>query len=190
MLTHVAAAELMMTIRTQQICLSQKDSDNVILQQETETIHVSKFQLFFTRNLLDLHFLLNLRQVAPNTLLILLQMLLIFPLKLLKFRRCFTEQTASLVFQCVACDTFHLIHLHNLMRSPSLVHLMFESTLSFPHIRSGHFGGLYNCNMNFTKRCLLVFLSCSFEACLSEVQSVSALLLPVNMLHAHMFRQL
>ena len=26
-----------------------------------------------------------------------------------KFCRCFIEQTASLVFQCVACDTIHLI---------------------------------------------------------------------------------
>ena len=36
--------------------------------------------------------------------------------------------------------------------------------------------------MNFMTTCLLIFLSCSFEACLLEVQSLSALLLPINML--------
>ena len=59
-----------------------------------------------TRNLLDLDMLLNFRQVMSNTLSIFLQMLVTLPLK---FCRCFIEQTFSLVFQCVACDTVHLI---------------------------------------------------------------------------------
>ena len=39
---HVAAAEFLMNFRTHQICLSCTDSDNAILQHETETTHVSR----------------------------------------------------------------------------------------------------------------------------------------------------
>ena len=46
--------------------------------------------------------------------------------------------------------------------------------------KGGQFGSLCNCNMNFITSCLLLFLGCSFEACFLGVQSVSALLLPVN----------
>ena len=45
----------------------------------------------------------------------------------LKFCRCLIEQTSSLVFQCVACDTIHLIQYCNLRR-PGLLCLIFEST--------------------------------------------------------------
>ena len=153
----------------------------VIPYQEAEKTHVSKCPLPLYSQLagFELHFL-NFRQVASNTMQIFLQVLVILPWMLLKFCRCFMEQTSSVVFQCVACDTVHLTQEHNLMRSPSLLCLMFESTHSFPHFRSRHFGSLCNCNMNFITSCLLVFLSCSFEACLVEVPSVSALVLPVN----------
>ena len=67
------------------------------------------------------------------------------------------------------------------MKRPGLLCLIIESTQSFPHFHSRHFGSFCNCNMNFITSCLLKFLSCSGEACLLEVQSVSALLLPVNM---------
>ena len=40
----VAHAEFLMNFRTRQICLSFTESDNVILQQATETIHASNFQ--------------------------------------------------------------------------------------------------------------------------------------------------
>ena len=57
MFTLVATAEFLMNYRTHRICLSYTDSDNVI--RETETIHVSDFQFYSTRNPLDLDFLLN-----------------------------------------------------------------------------------------------------------------------------------
>ena len=41
----VRTAEFLMNFRTHQICLSCTDSDSAILRQETETIHVSSFQL-------------------------------------------------------------------------------------------------------------------------------------------------
>ena len=62
------------------------------------------------------------------------------------------------------------------MRCPGLLCMMLESTHSFQHFRSRHPGSLCNCNMHLITRCLLIFLSCSFEACLLEVQSLSALL--------------
>ena len=40
----VATAEFLMKFRTRQICLCYTDSDNAILQQDTETIHVSNLQ--------------------------------------------------------------------------------------------------------------------------------------------------
>ena len=42
-----------------QICLLCTDSDNVILQQETETTHVSKLQLLFNSQLVDPGFLVE-----------------------------------------------------------------------------------------------------------------------------------
>ena len=63
-----------------------------------------------------------------------------------------------------------------------LLFLIFGNTHSLPHFRRRTYGCLCNCNMNFTTRCWFIFLSCYFEACLMEVQSVSALLLPGNML--------
>ena len=90
-------------------------------------------------------------------------MLVILPLLSLKFCRCFTEQTASPIFQCVTSDTIHFIQQHNLMRRPGSLCLIFESTHSFPHFHSGPFGSLCNCNMNFITTCLLTFLSCSSE---------------------------
>ena len=44
------------------------------------------------------------------------------------------------------------------------------------------FESLCNRSMKFITSYLLIFLSCSFEACLLEVQSMTAFLLPVNML--------
>ena len=41
----VATAELLLNFQTHQICLSFSDSEKVIRQQETETIHVSMFTL-------------------------------------------------------------------------------------------------------------------------------------------------
>ena len=120
--------------------------------------------------------------MAQNYLLIFLQMFVTLPLMSLWFCWCFTEQTSSLVFQRVACDAIHLIQYHNSMRSPDLLGLIFGGTDSSPHFRSRHFGSVCNCNMNFITSCLLVFLSCSVEACLLEVQSLSAFLLPINML--------
>ena len=55
---HVATAEFLMIFWMHQICLSYTDSDNVILQQETETTRVSNLFLSL-RNLLGLDFLLN-----------------------------------------------------------------------------------------------------------------------------------
>ena len=87
--------------------------------------------------------------MAPNSLLIFLQMLVTLPLMPLQFCRCFVEQTSSVVF---------------------------------PHSRFKHFGSLCNCNVNFITSCLLILLSCSFEACLLEVQSLFALLVPVDIM--------
>ena len=140
------------------------------------------FHFFFSRNLLDLDFVLDFRHAACNTLLIILQMLVTLPLMPFKFCRCFIEQTSSLVFQRVACDTIHLIQQCNLMRRPGLLCLIFERTHSFPLLQSRNFGSLCKCNMNYITSCSLKFLSCSFEACLLEVQSVSVLLLPANTL--------
>ena len=42
---NVATAEFLMNFRTHQICSSTKDSDDAILLQETDTIHVSNSQL-------------------------------------------------------------------------------------------------------------------------------------------------
>ena len=92
-----------------------------------------------------------------------------FAFAVLLFRHCFTQQTLFLVFQCVACDTMHLC-------------LIFESTHSVQHFRSGHVDGLCNCTMNFITSCLPIFLSCPVKACLLEVQSRTALLMPLNML--------
>ena len=42
---HVSTAQFLMNFRTHHFCLSCTSSDNVTLQQETETAHVSNFQL-------------------------------------------------------------------------------------------------------------------------------------------------
>ena len=124
-----------------------------------------------TRNMLDLDFSLNFCQVAPNSLLIFLQMLENFPLMPLKFNRCISEQPSSLDLQCIACDTIiHLIQLRKLIRRPSLLCLTFKSTRSFPHFRTKHCGSLCNCNMNDITSCL-IFLSCSFEACMMKYKA-------------------
>ena len=119
--------------------------------------------------------------MAWDALLVFLQMFLTLLSMPFKFCRCFTEQISSPVFQCVACDTVHLIQQHDSMKSPSLLCLVFPSTRSCQHLRFRQFRGLCNCNMNFIKNCLFIFLSCSFEAFWLEVQSVSALQPPVNM---------
>ena len=68
------------------------------------------------------------------------------------------------------------------MRPPGLLCLIFGSTRSLPHFGLRHVAGLCNCNMHFVTSFLLIFLSCSFEARLLEVQILSALLLPANLL--------
>ena len=68
----------------------------------------------------------------------------------------------------------------NVTWCPVLHCLIFESLHSCLHFRCRHFGGLCKFSMNFITGCMLGFLSCSFEACLLEVQSVSAVLLPVT----------
>ena len=175
----VATAEFLMNFRTDQTNLSYTDSDTAILQQETETVHDSEFQLLLHSQPVGFGLLVKL---PPNSLLIFLQMLMAFSLMPLKFCRCFFEQTPSLGFQRVACDTNHLIQQHSLMRSPGLHCLIFESTHSFPHFRSGHVGGLCNCDKNFITSCLPVHLSCSFQTCLLEVESVFGLALASTVL--------
>ena len=115
--------------------------------------------------------------MALNVSLVFLKMLSILPLMSLTFRTCFSEQTSSLSFQCVACDT--------VMRSPRLHCSLFGSTLYCQHFRSRHFRGPYNCNLNFNTSCLIMLLNCSFGAGLLKVQSVSASLSPIQMLFCH-----
>ena len=67
------------------------------------------------------------------------------------------------------------------MGRPELLCLMFESTHTFPHFSSKHFGSKCNCNMNVITNWKLILMSYSFEACLLKIQSFSALLLPINM---------
>ena len=180
---HAAAAKFLLNFRTHQICLSYTDSDDAILQQDSATTHISHMQLITSRNLLDLDFFFNFREVASNAMQMFLQMFVTLPLVPWKFCRCFTEQTSpSLVFQRVACDTIHHSQVPELMRCPGLLCFVFDSIHSFEHFRPGHFGGLCNCNMNFITNWLFTCSSCSFEACLLEVLSVSALFLPVNLL--------
>ena len=65
------------------------------------------------------------------------------------------------------------------MRSRGSLCAIFKSAHSSKHFRSRLVRCLCNCNMNFITSCLVVFLSCSFEACLLKVQSVSALFTPI-----------
>ena len=73
------------------------------------------------------------------------------------------------------------------MTRPRLLCLIFESIHSILHFRFRHSGILCKFKMNFITSCLLILLSCSFEACVLEVESVSALLLPVKHVALPMF---
>ena len=97
-----------MNFRTNQICLSSSDSEHVIPQHETETTHVSNFQLLHSQpvGLGHLVELLTNGVEPPGDI---HAEHVPLPLMPLKFCRCFSEQTCALVFQCVACDTIHLI---------------------------------------------------------------------------------
>ena len=68
------------------------------------------------------------------------------------------------------------------MKSPRLLCSLFEKTHSRLHFRSGHVRGPYHCNVSFITSCLLLFLSCSLQAGLLQVQSVFAFVLPKKML--------
>ena len=155
----------------------------MILQQETETTHVSNvFKLLLYSQPVELGLLVErLTSGVGVTLLTFLQMLLTFTLK---FCQCLIEPTSSLVFQCVACDTFHLIQERNLVRRPSLLCLISETTHYLPRFHSGHFGSFCNCNMNFLTSCFLVLSSCPFEGLLV---GSSKRFLPVNMLLSQYF---
>ena len=99
---HVPTAEFPTNVRARQICLSYTDSDDAILQQETETTHVSNVQLLYLQTV-GLGLLVELQTSGINTLLMFLQMRVIVPLDALKFSRCFTAQT-YLFLCCIACD--------------------------------------------------------------------------------------
>ena len=108
-------------------------TDNVILQQESEPTHVSIFQLLLHSQPVGLGLLVELLISGA-------------------------EHPADIVADAhdFAFDAFEVLPL--------------------PH-RANFFSGC-NCSMTFITSCSLIFLSCSFEVCVLEIQSVSALLLP------------
>ena len=122
----VATAEFLINFPTHQICFSCTDSDIAILQRETETIRDSKFQLLHNSQPVAFGLLVALLTNGAE-----LPAIVTVPLMSLKLHRCFKEQTSSLVFQCVACDTVHFVQSYNLMRRPGLLCLIFESTHFF-----------------------------------------------------------
>ena len=103
-LAHVATAEFLMNFRTHHTCLSKTNSDNVILQQETDTRQLMS-QIF---NLFGLGLVVELLTSAVE-----------HPADILADAREFAfgvfevqpllQQASPLVFQCVACDAIHVI---------------------------------------------------------------------------------
>ena len=115
-----------MNFRTHPICLSYTDADTVILQQETKTIHVSNFELQLYSQPVGPGLLVELLANGVERLAGILEHVRNFAFDAFDVLHSASLNNFSQVFQCVACDTIHLIQEHNLMRSSGLLCLIFK----------------------------------------------------------------
>ena len=160
-----------MIFRTRQICLSYTDADNVVLQQETESIHVSKFQL-----------LLHSRPVGLGLRVEFLTSGVDHPADILASARDFDFSAFGVLPWLHRANVFSSFPVRRLPHnsSHSMTLLVETSRFALPDFREHtilsriaaprHFGSSCNCNMILVTSCMLTVWSCSFRSLLAGNQ--------------------